>query len=389
MKDIFISIFICIIAMTALEGFAAQERTAAPEKSYPAKNITTLRPQISDILQLRFAGRGIAVDREHWKKAAQKQFTLIEGSRVSDHEISRQAAPGGNGTLTKLFNRLRAAAGASGLGSGGNGFTSTLEFDGGGIEAKLVDGPGIFHATIKEVDPSPGLTLNFAQAGKWLGIKIVSSNSGAKLLLIQKSSGQLSIEETIGNNTRTFKSDSFVKFCSEHRLYARERLIPLLRRLGFSIPITDAGDPRTIEAVLRVLRVMQDEKGAAEARKHIEMLKSDNYKDRQAATKALHENFFVYYPVLVEARDSGSLEPEVKARIDWVFDNSHRQREQIKLFGAVYPFARHKDPAFLAGLLEKVNGEDKQVVITALKKLTGKDLENDGESQGTEAPLII
>ena len=110
------TIIISIIAMTVPGVVAAAEETQSPlKKVYHVGEITTVKSQISDILRMSFTGHTLAVDRRHWKRAASKQSVLIKGKRVFDHQIYRQAAPGGNETLTILINRLRAAAGARGL----------------------------------------------------------------------------------------------------------------------------------------------------------------------------------------------------------------------------------------------------------------------------------
>jgi len=390
MKNTIIISIISIIAITTLGGVVAADESKSPlDKAYPAKKITTVKQQISDILRMKFDGQKLAIDRGHWDRVLKKEEDpkkkvqnkrpqrgrMVFGNQINiqGNVIVMGGGMGGGGALSKLFHRLRTAAGGRGMSSSRNMNVSSMGFNGGGLNVRLSEGQDVFEAAIQE-ETSPGLTLNVAQRGEELSVMIIAPEPGSVLIIRQKSTGQFSVKEMIGEDARTFKSDNFLKFCSEHEKYTNDHLMPLLKHVGVNIPIGAAGDPRTIAAVIRVLRFMQDEKGAAEAEKHIGMLNSESHEDREAATKALRGNFFEYYPILVKARDGGGLEPEVKARLDSVFDNS---REQMELVGAVYPLNRHKDPVFIAGLLEKCKDEDKKVIIATLKKLTGKDFGDD------------
>jgi hypothetical protein len=386
-----IRVAICVYAALSM-AVSAGEKADPLDSQYPVGRIRAVETHLNDILKLKLEGDCLAVNREHWAEAVNKgnkdkpkknaipgRFgnRIVGGNVVIQGNVFMMNRMGGGGnSLAQLFQRLRTAAGGQGMSMSSSAQGRTMSFNGGGLSVRLTQGAELFEASIQE-EETPGLMVKVTERTRGLSILLVAPDPGSVLILRQGPKGEFSVKEMVGEKAGTHKAASFIEFCSRHDEYATGHLLPLLARAGISIPVGAPSDPRTIKSVLTAVKFSVDEKAQKEAAALIVQLDDSEYSKREAATKALTERFLECYPLLSETRKDKDLTPETKSRLETVFKNS---KDKMEMVGAVYTFNRHKDPAFLVGMLDKVKGGDREIVIKALKRLTGKDFGDDAEA---------
>lgn len=380
----------------AAAGEKAGPDTDKKAEAYPAKKILQVREHLADIMRLTLAEDRLRVDRDHWEKAARgdtggdektKEVKLPKGAAarlkkrlagraniaVRGNVLVMTNTMGRGGALGRLFQRLRSAAGGQGTSMRSGMKSRSMSFNGGGLSVNLQDGEGMFQAAVKEECPG-GLTVSLSQRDERLSILIVAPGTGSVLMLRQEADGTLVVKEMVGDEAKQFEAGGFAAFFEQHDDYAVDHLLPLLHKAGIAFPVGSGSDPRTIKAVIDVLRFIRDRDGAAEFAALLEKLDADAYAEREAATKKLTGEFLLFYPFLPAARKRDDIPPEAAARLEAVVKNC---TDSMDLVNAVYTLNRHRDPAYLAGILEKVEGKERTIVLDALKRLTGEDFGDD------------
>ncbi len=380
---------------------AAAGEKAGPDadkkaEAYPADKILQVREQLADIMRLTLVEDRLCVDRDYWEKAVRgnaggdekkKEVKLPKGAAarlkkrlagraniaIRGNVLVMTNTLGRGGALGRLFQRLRSAAGGQGTSMRSGMKSRSMSFNGGGLSVNLRDGDNLFHAAVREECPG-GLTVSLSQRDERLSILIVAPGTGSVFMLRQEADGSLVVKEMVGDEAKKFEADGFAAFFEKHDDYAVDHLLPLLHKAGIAFPVGSGSDPRTIKAVIGVLRFIRDRDGAAEFAALLEKLDADAYDEREAATKKLTSELLLFYPFVPAARKRDDISPEAAARLEAVFEYC---AEHMDLVNAVYTVNRHRDPAYLAGILEKVEGKERTIVLGALKRLTGEDFGDD------------
>jgi ribosome modulation factor len=392
--------------LVALLGSAAGAQPATREARGPGfetGRLQAVRKECADVIALKIDGTRLAVDREHWDRAAEhkspeqrlkeltKEYTNRGMPRQTAERLARSALRKGTATgLEGAVRRLKTAVipGGSSRSSGMGGWRES--FHGDGLSVIVASAGRELHVTLVE-EGAPHRLLRFFADGGNIRLVLSSAESGFLLLVSQTDGGGFRVLEHAGGEVFRAEADSFAAFCRTHRQYVTKRLLPLLSHNGVGVPLTPYGD-EVKRKVLLLLRESLSAEAQQKAKSLIARLGDPSYARRQEATKLLMKDMERYRWHLLRAAKDATLSPEAAARVRKLLEQHRPARD---LDAAVADFGLLADALFLAELLSETKDEgDRKRIAGRLREITGRDFGTDAAKwkahlesrKGDEAP---
>ena len=377
---------IAVLGLTAAGGLSAATAPAtAPAGMMEEGKIQSITSVLNDLVQLTVEGKSLRLDRGHWDDASkgksredlleQRKKDLIARGLPEGVAGKYAGMPTQSGTGTgveMLVKRLETAAGGLGSSRSSNGQVERMMFTGRGLSVVLFLG-ATFRITLQEED-SPSRTLDFADDGEGnLRVTIVSPESGTVLLLNQDAKGKIKIVHVDANDTVRLEGESFLALYGTNRQYADGRLFPLLKHMGLGLPMTPYSAAVKV-GVLDLLRRPITEADAIKAKSLIKDLDDKSSAKREEATKALTGDILRYQKAVSEASkdENGSL--EAKERLRKIVEDSVQTRRVGDMISAL---GLTEDVMYLSDLLAEAKDADREIIVSALKRLTKQDFGTD------------
>lgn len=352
---------LCLSLICAFpRGVHAAGRPAAKSR------FAALSKQIGQILKLTLDGKLLLLDRGQWVAGDDPPA----GQNPAQGGVRIRIGFGRRTGVDRLFRDLGRAAGARGFSASMSNNRKLQTFSGGGMAGQLKTEGDRVQFSLRE-DAKPGYDLNVTDDAKG-GLRIVFTNfRGDVLVVSQTAGGRLTVAQITAKATFTGSARSFPAFYRKNAAYVDDHLLPLLKSIGLRPP-PGRLSPDVIRSVCSRLRRHTDDE-RAEFKKLLGEMDDKDFNIRQAATKALSEKAFRYWP-LIEKASKESPSAEVRDRLVKVITANAAQREMEQVISSL---GLLKDTGYLILLLEKVGAPDRPAVAAHLRSRTRQKLGDD------------
>jgi hypothetical protein len=265
----------------------------------------------------------------------------------------------GQNNLSRLFHAMQEGQQASRSSSGGANGHNHLSMRTEQMEARLSTTPDSFSFDFSENDDRA--TILRVREDKAKGLSI-STLGDVTFRFRQAPDGAIDVVELAGDETLRFKAPSFADLYRENVEFCELRLLPLLDHLGLTLPMSRLDD-QVIRCVIAELQALQQRR-PDNAQALIQQLGSEQYAQREEATRQLKDDLAFYAPALRAALDE-PLSIEARMRIRSLLqDAKPSQTEEM-----VVALKLLDDVEYLKVVQQRCAGDDQQLVASRIEAL--------------------
>ena len=347
------------------------------------------KPQLNQILNLKWADGCLVWDRDFWKVPfANKQLKEIETEvrQILKQENVDLDIKDKNGRalwrpsrerphFVMLFENLQSAA----TGYTQSSYTSILSkswrksLRGKGVEADMTHATDRAEFGFRETSGKSRSLRVTSMVPEALRISLVSDD---KILLFdQKKTGVIKFVEVTDDNTIALTSERFSSLYKNHPEVVEGHLLPALQELGFVVP-PDRYSKQFVSRVVWKLGSV-DKEVADRYEELLAQVDGNSFAKRKAATEELNRDFLKYLPLLIESHRSGDLPLEAKVRLERVLSQYSEQDRAVDAM--VGEMKLTSDIGYLISLLSKVKDSDRKTVIDSLQEQSNQEHGSDVE----------
>ena len=320
----------------------------------PTGVLDEIQKPLSNILKIERKGELLSLEFPPSYSEANEDFQKIRSKM--------RGGGGGHGSgdyWTQYF---------SGYNAGGQMQKGTQRHFGGGEGS-----PDQFEAEILEsTGRAREMNLNAENKGEF--VLRIDGGLDPYLLQVQQKKNRFSVQEVNGIEAFAGKATSFEGFCRDYPDFVLSRMLPVLKKYGFSPPITRFNSV-TRDYVVDSLAPLSQDRVDAFMNEYSD-LESAEFEVREAATKRLSKDYTKWKDLIRVGVASDSFSLELRSRLQKIVgeQSGDSGKELISLATSA---DLKNDPEYLLWLAEQTKDEQQKHVVAQLEKVTGKDFGSD------------
>ena len=277
--------------------------------------------------------------------------------------------------IEQLFTRLQAAANGRSSQMASMGDRRQRSFQGESLGGVLEIGDRRIRLSLEEVRGEARRTLELLDDPDGLTRLLLTSRDGELVLINQSPDGTLRVVVIEAQAARVMGAPDFKRFYQQHGDWFDQVLAPSLEKVGVHSPLTP-GHAAVIDAVLARLRP-DDQQRLQRGRELIEALDDDAFATREQATEQLIASFAEFRDLIAQSLADQDISAEMRMRLEQVV--RAQAEDGATAAEVVGQFDLLDDAAYLVGLLERADADDRPHIAARLQQVTGQDHGEDVE----------
>ena len=368
--------FNLVVVMLALLLSCIAENGQANDEVFFDGPISENRSAVNDLVRLTIQNGKITVRRD-WKNqsftenqdetAAKIQNLIKQGMNAARAEqlIRRVQRNKGSNPLSALFNRISGTAPKMSSRSSVSSRQISAEFATLSLKARLLSSESTFELFVQEVN-APKRKFVLRQNKQFL---FQYSGDEFDFILNQFPDGKVRFTVSRNGNSELYESNSYDLLISKHSDIVRKTLLPVFEHLGIGLPLTS--DNHLVKDAVRMRLIRLQQQSHHEFQAVISMLDSDEFSQREKATRQLRNELEKWLPQIeTELQNPRSAEVRyrllallrgnnVKSEIDTIIDEN-QLLESTEYLVNLFDGSNEQQSVAIASQLEQLTGHRKE-----------------------------